>query len=111
MLQRNVRPIIIKLVLVTLRPPVELSGIHDDLPFGVLLDIGAIHRSRGRPLEIDPFAVVAAAVTRTFELVLRRLPVRRTPEMRAARVDNEQAVGCFVYPNAILLLPFIADAD
>src|ERR1044071_5620750 len=111
MLERNIRPIVIKFVLLALWPSVELSGVHDDLPFGILLDVGAIHRARGRPFEIDSLAIVAAAVTRAFEFVFRGFPIGRAAEMRAARKDDKQAVGSFVHPDAILLLPFIADAD
>src|SRR5262249_48323653 len=55
--------------------------------------------------------VIAAAMTRTFELVFTRLPVGRAAEMRAARIDNEQAIGRAIHPDAIFLLPLGIDAE
>src|SRR6185503_4870622 len=50
-------------------------------------------------------AVVATTMARALELVLTGLPVGRTTEMRAARVDDEETVGSSRHPDAILLLP------
>src|ERR1044071_8005253 len=84
---------------------VEPICIDDDLAFGVEFDVGAIHGARGRAFEVDALAVVAAAVARALELVLARLPVGRAAEVRAARVDDEDAVGVLDDPDAELLLP------
>src|SRR5215470_3898976 len=66
----------------------------------------AIHGSRRRPFEVDALAVISTAVARTLELVFAELPVWSAAEVGAARVDDEQAVGRTVYPDAIFLLPF-----
>src|SRR5712671_550779 len=73
--------------------------------------MSAIHRARGWALEVDAFAVIAAAVTRTLEFVFAGVPVRRAAEMGAARVDNENAIGSAVDPDAIFLLPLGVDAE
>src|SRR5208282_1351216 len=59
-----------------------------------------------RPLEIDPFVIVAASVARTFELVFAGLPVRRTAEVSTTSVDDKDAIRSAINPDAILLLPF-----
>src|SRR5260370_27603377 len=65
----------------------------------------AIHGTRRRAFEVDSFAVVTAAVTRTFELILACLPVWGATQMSAASVDDEHAIGCAVDPDAVFLLP------
>src|SRR5947209_6527321 len=73
--------------------------------------MGAVHGTRCRPLEIDSFAVVSAAVARTLEFVLTWFPVRSASEMRAARVDHKQPVGSAIHPNTVFLLEFRIDAE
>src|ERR1700691_4088444 len=43
-------------------PLIEPRCVDNDLPIGSQFDLGAVHRSRGRPFEINSFAVIAAAV-------------------------------------------------
>src|SRR6266446_5059699 len=69
-----------------------------------------IHRPGRRPFEVDPFAVIPAAVTRTLELVFAGLPVWRAAQVSAARVDYEYAIRRAIYPDAKFLLEFGIDA-
>ena len=46
-----------------------------------------------------------------LELVLARLPVGRAAQMSAARVNDKDAVGCAVHPNAVFLLPLGVHAE
>src|SRR5437868_8601456 len=73
--------------------------------------MSAIHRARCWALEVDAFAVIAAAVTRALEFVFAGFPVRRAAEMGAARIDNENAIGRAVDPDAVFLLPLGVDAE
>jgi len=68
--------------------------------------MSAIHRARRGTFEVNALAVVAAAMARTFELVLASFPVRCAAEMRATSVNDKQAIRSLGYPDAILLLPF-----
>src|SRR5258708_28037041 len=95
----------------SLGPLVEPRGVYDDLAVGRQFYVGAIHRARCGAFEIDAFAVVAAAVTRALEFVFAGFPVRRAAEVRAARVDDENAVGRAVDPDAVFLLPLGVDAE
>src|SRR5437763_15829969 len=65
----------------------------------------AIHRARRRTFKVYAFAVVAAAVTWTLELVLARLPIGRAAQVRAACVDDEEPIRSLINPDAIGLLP------
>src|SRR6266478_523252 len=94
-----------------LGPLIKARSVYDDLAVGGQFEVGAIHRTRCGALEIDTFTVVAAAVARAFEFVLAGFPIRRATEMRAARVDDEDAVGRAVDPDAIFLLPLGIDAQ
>src|SRR5215213_10788767 len=85
----NIRSRLVELVLAALGPIIEPADIDDDLSFGIQLDVSSIHRARRWPLEVYALAVVAAAVTGTLEFILAGLPMRRTPKVRAARVDDE----------------------
>ena len=93
------------------RPVVELAYIDDDLPFGIELDLGAIHWARRGAFKVDALAVVTAAVARTLEFILARLPIGRAAEVRAARVDDEKPLGVLYDPDAILLLPLGINAE
>ena len=95
----------------SLGPLVEPGSIDDDLTIGSELDLGSIHGPRCGTFKVDPFAVIAAAVTRTLELVLTGLPVGRTAKVSAARVDYEQPVRSAIDPDAVLLLKFGVDAQ
>lgn len=52
-----------------------MTGVHDDLAIWSYLDVGTVHRSRSRTFEVNSLAVVAAAVARALEFVLRWLPI------------------------------------
>src|SRR3979490_2361135 len=95
----------------SLGPLIEPRSVDYDLAVGREFDVRAVHRARRGALEIDTFAVVAAAVTRALEFVFAGFPVGRAAEMRAARVDDENAVGSAVDPNAVFLLPLGVDAE
>src|SRR5438034_4862715 len=57
--------------------------IDDDLSVGRIDEnLRALERSRRRSFEVHSRFVIPAAVARTFELVLRRQPVRCAAEMR-----------------------------
>src|ERR1700732_5548538 len=86
-------------------PLIEARSVDDDLDVGRECHVRAIHRARRGALEIYAFAVVAAAVAGALEFVFASFPVRRAAEMRTACVDDENAVGGAVDPNAIFLLP------
>src|SRR5215208_2323140 len=101
----DVGAIFVEVVGAALLPVVELAGVDDELPFGVELDLGAIHRARRGAFEVDALAVVTAAVARALELILARLPVGRAAQVRAARVDDEEALAVTHHPDAVLLLP------
>ena len=95
----------------SLGPLIKLRNIHQNLTVGRNLNLGPVHGTRRRPFKVDAFAVVSAAVARTFELVLRRLPVGRAAQVSAARVDHENAVGRAVHPDAIFLLKLCVDSQ
>src|SRR6266403_32609 len=95
----------------SLGPLVEARSVYDDLAVGRQFEVSAIHRARRGTLEIDAFTVIAAAVTRALEFVFAGFPVRRAAEMRAARVDDENAIGSAVDPDTIFLLPLGVDAE
>src|SRR5690242_17475249 len=90
--------------LLPLGPLIEPRSVDDDLPIGSELHVRPVHRARRRAFEVDPFAVIAAAVARTLELVFAGLPVRSAAQMCAARVDNKDAVWSAVHPDAVFLL-------
>ena len=90
---------------------IQRRNVDNYLPFGIELNFRAIHRPRCRAFEVDAFTVVAATVTRTFKFVFARLPVRRAPEMSAARVNYKQPIGGSGHPDSILLLPLCIDAQ
>src|SRR5260370_7289219 len=61
-----------------------LRLVDDHLPVREIdEDLRALERARRRSLEVHSRFVVAAAVARTLELILRRQPVRRPPKVRA----------------------------
>src|SRR5215204_4907652 len=107
----DVGAVVVEMVRAALLPVVELAGVDDDLPLGVHRHLGAIHRARRGAFEVDALTVVAAAVARALELVLARLPVGRASQVRAARVDDEQALGVSDDPDAVLLLPLGVHAE
>src|SRR6266849_5835439 len=95
----------------SLGPLKEPRSVYDDLAVGGQFDVRAVHRARRRTFKIHAFTVVAAAVARALEFVFAGFPVGRAAEMRAARVDDEDAVGRAVDPNAIFLLPLRIDTE
>src|SRR5262249_38210708 len=106
LLERNVSAwIFFKSVLATFRPVVQTTDVDNYLSFGVQFDMSSIHWTRRRSFEVDAFTIVATAVTRTLEFVFTGFPVRRAAEVRATRVDHEQSIRSFSYPDSILLLP------
>src|SRR3954470_901498 len=81
-------------------------------------DADARERPRRRPFEVDAGEAKAAAVARTFELVLRRQVVRRAPEVRAGDAQRIEAryvvldvVGGADQPDAVFLFPPLVHAD
>ena len=110
-LERNICALVVKLILLALRPRIDLAFIDHDLSFGIKFDVRSIHRARRGAFKVDAFAVVAAPVARAFEFVLAGLPIRRASEVRADGVDNKETIGCFNNPDAVLLLPLRIDAD
>jgi len=92
-------------------PFIKLRYVHHDLTFRIQLNVRPIHGARRRTFEVNRFAVIAAAVTGTFEFVFAGLPIRRAPEVRASRIHYEQSVGSLIHPDAILLLIFRIDAE
>src|SRR5713226_6842823 len=105
-LKRNISVFLVKFTRFAFGPLEKPIGVDDNLSFGIDLDVRAIHRARRRPFKVNAFAVVTTAVTRTLKLVLARLPVRGTTQMRAARINHKQTIRRLVHPDAILLLPF-----
>src|SRR3954452_20391251 len=89
----------------------ELYGfIDDDLAIRrVDVDLGPLERTRRRTFEVDAGPVIAAAVARAFELVLRREPVRRASEMRADGDEGVHALFRPDDPDAVLVLPALVD--
>src|SRR5215211_7394006 len=103
--------VVVKLALLSLWPLVKRADVDDDLPFCIHCHFGAVHRARRRSFEVNALAVVATAMARAFELVLTCLPVGCTTEMSATCIDDEESIGCFRHPDAVLLLPFCIDAE
>ena len=68
--------------------------------------MGSVHRPGRWAFEIYALAVIAASVTRTFELVFTGFPIGSTAQMSAACIDYENPIGGLRHPNAVLLLPF-----
>src|SRR4029077_5647416 len=95
----------------SLGPLKELRGVDYDLAVGRQRHAGAVHGARRGALEIDAFAVIAAAVARALEFVFAGFPVGRATEMRAAGVDDENAVGSAINPDAEFLLPLGVHAE
>src|SRR5581483_7771116 len=95
---------IVELRWLSFRPGIQLGDIDQDLPIGRELNMRAIHGSWCRPLKINSFAVVSAAVTRTFEFVFARLPIGRTAQVCASSIDHKQAVRGTIDPDAVFLL-------
>src|SRR5580698_789469 len=96
--------VVIELARLPFWPLIEPRNIHKDLSVRRDFDFSSIHGTRGGTLEVNSFAVVSAAVTRTLEFVFARLPVRSATQMSAARVNHEDAIGRPVYPDAVSLL-------
>jgi len=86
-----------------------MPHVDDDLAIRGKLDMATVHGSGSWTFEVNPLAVVTAAMTRAFEFVLGRLPIGRTTQMRAARVNDEKAIRCAVHPNPVLLEPLLVD--
>src|SRR5437660_12683184 len=95
----------------SLRPLIEPGSVHDNLAIGREFHVRAIHGARRWTFKVDAFAVVAACVARALEFVFAGLAVGRATEMRAARIDNKDAIGSPVHPDAIFLLPFGVHAE
>src|ERR1700687_1850652 len=95
----------------SLGPLKELRGVDNDLAVGRQRHAGAVHGARRGALEIDAFAVIAATVAGALEFVFAGFPVGRATEMRAAGVDDENAVGSAVNPDAEFLLPLGVHAE
>ncbi len=109
-LQRNISAWFVKFVCLALRPFIKPADVHHYLAFSIQFDVSAIHRPRRRSFEVDSFAVVATAMAGTLEFVFTGFPVGRAAEVRAARINHKHAIGSFVNPDSILLLPLGIDA-
>src|SRR6266566_1060851 len=94
----------------SLGPGIQARSVHDDLSVRRELDVGPIHRPGRWTFEVDPFAVVAAAVAGALEFVFAGLPIRGAAEMRAARINNKEAIGSAVHPDAVFLLKLAVHA-
>jgi hypothetical protein len=90
---------------------VQPTGVYDDLARGVEFHVGAVHRPRRGALEIDGFGIVAAAVTRTLELILAGLPFRGATQMRATGEDDEEPVRLLDHPDAVAHQELLIDAE
>src|SRR6476659_3693861 len=90
---------------------VELYGlVDDDLSVrGIDENLGALQGTRGRSLEVHSRLVIAAAVARALELVLRRQPVRRAAEVRADGNEGVHRIFGAHDPDAELLFPALVD--
>src|SRR5215472_17194135 len=88
----------------SLGPGIQARSIHNDLSVGRHLNVSPIHRARRRTFEVDPFAVVAAAVAGTLEFVFAGLPIRGAAEVCTAGINNKEAIGSAVHPDAVFLL-------
>src|SRR6267378_1467912 len=95
----------------SLGPLIEPGGVHNNLAVWRELHVRAIHGTRRGSFKVDAFAVVTAAVAGALELVLAGLPIGRATEMSAAGVDDKDAIGRAVHPDAIFLLPLGIDAQ
>src|SRR5260370_28368248 len=84
---------------------IEPGSVDDDLVVRRQFQVRSVNGTRRGPFEVDTFAVVSAPVAGTLEFVLAGFPVGRAAEMRAAGVDDENAVRCTADPDAVLLLP------
>src|SRR5579859_4114500 len=94
-----------------LGPLKQARGVDNDLAVGGQFDVRAVHRPRCGAFEVHAFTVVAAAVARTLEFIFAGFPVRGAAEMGAARVDDEDAIGRAIDPDAIFLLPLGIHAE
>src|SRR5271155_5403316 len=72
-------------------------------------DLEAIHRTWSRSFEVQAADVIARAMTRTFELLLRLEPSRGAPEMCALREDGVEALLGADDPRTEILLELFAD--
>src|SRR5712692_1032633 len=95
----------------SLGPLKKTRSVDNDLAVRRQLDVRAVHRTRRGALEVDAFAVVAAAVARTLEFVFAGFPIGRAAKMRAARVDDENAVGCAIDPDSNFFLNLGVDTE
>src|SRR5580765_7133928 len=109
-LQPNVSAVVVELCGLSLGLLIQLSYVHRNLSVRSKLDVCAVHRTGRGAFEVHALAVVSAAVARALEFILRRLPVGSATQMRAARIDYEQAIRSFIHPDAILLLPLCVHA-
>src|SRR5262249_38302181 len=105
------RASVVEVARLALGPGEQLGDINDDLSVGRQFQLGPVHGTRRRTLEVNSFAVVAAAVARTLEFILARLPVGGAAQVRAASINHEQAVGGAINPDTVFLLPLRVDAE
>ena len=83
---------------------VELTGIDHDLSLGIEFHPCPVHGPRCRSFEINPFAVVPAAVAGAFKFVFALHPIGRAAQMGALGVDDENSLGVANHPNSMFLL-------
>ena len=56
-----------------------MTGVDDNLAVRGQFELGTVHRSRRRIFQANSLVVVAAAVARELEFVLRWLPISSAP--------------------------------
>src|SRR5208283_5494286 len=83
--------------------------VDDQLPVVADVDFESIHRTRRRSFEVESADVIAGAVARTLELLLRLQPSRGASQMRALGEDRVEAGLGANDPGAEILLEFFAD--
>ena len=93
----------------TLGPLIKTGNINNDLAVRSKFYMGPVHGPGSWSFKVDTFVVVPATVAGTLEFVFAGLPIGRAPQVRAAGVDHEQAIGSTVHPNAIFLLELGVD--
>src|ERR1700689_4484053 len=82
--------------------------VNPELAVVTDVDLESIHRARRRTFEVHSADVVARAVERTLEFLLRLKRSRRSSEMRALGEDRVEARLGADDPGAEILLVFFA---
>src|SRR5919108_2103540 len=89
--------------------PIAECLVDEELPVVAERDLHALERARSGSFEVDAVLRVPRAVARALELVLRREPARRAPQVRAdaeERIDRRAGADD---PDALALHPLLRD--